>query len=356
MSVVDGWSQQHSSGNLSRLKHGRRIDTSHAFQSLPNTKTHSCIMWARINIWNLPRPRFYPVLPFPVVEAFICFRWTHIPDHLLTSRTDPGTDGQWRRSPSPWPPRRHHRRHPADWHAFHTGGKLSSERLELVAELSASSAALGTVTQLMSKLTLDPSSVHHQQLVQHLYADIESCRGLSRRFHDRLTAAHSPLQHISMVFSHQRGLTKFRTKLMRHQESLRTWQTTLILVSAQKISIGVQRLGSRVKHVGHDLRGLDLASSQEISTNVERLGSRVKHVGRDLSLASSREISNHVQLLGSWVEDYLRCLGRHLSVYHEMVLNVPRGVVDDMIFITDYIGGKIYVLHSESIARYLRWR
>ncbi|KAJ6557056.1 hypothetical protein DFH09DRAFT_1488805 [Mycena vulgaris] len=172
---------------------------------------------------------------------------------------------------------------------------------------------------LTSKLALDPSSVHHQQLVQHLYADIESCRGLLRLFLDRLTAAHSPLQHISMIFSPQRDLAEFRTKLGWHQESLRTWQTTLILASAQKISIGVQRLGSRVEHVGHDLRGLDLASNQEISTNVERLGSRVEHVGRDL-----------------------KCLGRNLGVYREMVLNVPHGVLDDMIIITDYTGGKIH--------------
>ncbi|KAJ7456185.1 hypothetical protein FB451DRAFT_1512625 [Mycena latifolia] len=172
---------------------------------------------------------------------------------------------------------------------IHRGGQMSDKRREVVLELKALFADLDTLRQLALSVPLD-ASPGQMLFIRRICADVQACRGVLRHFLAKITAPLSVLQMLSAAFSEQRDLAEFRAKIGRHQESLRMWQLMLSLALGLEISNHVQRLGSRVEHVGNHLQGL----------------------------------------------------GRQLSVYHE-TLPIPRGVIEDMIFVADFIGGTIQI-------------
>jgi hypothetical protein len=108
------------------------------------------------------------------------------------------------------------------------GGKMSQERLALVAELQTLNNDLVILHLLASGMRLDPSSMS-SSVVLRILSEAQKCRMILVQFLNKLNAPKGVFSAILTVLMEESQLAKFRTQISRPLKAISTLMLTLNL-------------------------------------------------------------------------------------------------------------------------------
>ncbi|KAJ7831063.1 hypothetical protein B0H13DRAFT_255904 [Mycena leptocephala] len=125
------------------------------------------------------------------------------------------------------------------------GGKMSQERLALVAELQTLNNDLVILHLLASGMRLDPSSMS-SSVVLRILSEAQKCRMILVQFLNKLNAPKGVFGAILTVLMEESQLAKFRAQISRPLKAISTLMLTLNLAVSQGLGVQVEQIGDRL--------------------------------------------------------------------------------------------------------------